>query len=189
MLSNEVVVGVLLTILAWHGAQAGCGTISNVDFPSQAGILNNGNNDLAFTNEDCCEKCANHPSCKVWTRIKGTPEVLPAAFRNSGDSSIGECWLRSFRPAQKECDYCDSGVNSCQVLGNTDFPSKNGVLNNGELTKSNAECCRKCNARTDCKAWTRIKKDTKQNKAGECWLRSFVPNRKFCAECDSGSKE
>ncbi|GMH37234.1 hypothetical protein BSKO_05107 [Bryopsis sp. KO-2023] len=187
MLSHKVVVAVLLTILARHGAQSrhsegpfgGCGTMFNVDFPSGAGILNNGNNDITATNGECCEKCASHPACKVWTRIKG----------NFGGSTSGECWLRSFRPAQKACSYCDSGVNSCGVLGNTDFPSKDGLLNNGQFTKSNAECCRKCNTRSDCKAWTRIKKDTKYNKAGECWLRSFVPNRKYCAECDSGFKE
>ncbi|GMH37259.1 hypothetical protein BSKO_05132 [Bryopsis sp. KO-2023] len=159
----------------------GCSIISNFDFPSKQGILNNGKNDITSTNEECCTKCANNPSCKVWTRIKSS----------AGGSAVGECWLRSFRPAIEECFWCDSGVNSCGgILVNTDFPSSGGVLNDGstDLTNSNAECCRRCNERSDCKAWTRIKKDTEHNKAGECWLRDTIPDRKFCAECDSGSK-
>ncbi|GMH33296.1 hypothetical protein BSKO_01130 [Bryopsis sp. KO-2023] len=158
----------------------GCAIMAGVDFPSQTGILNNGKNDITKTNEECCQKCANHPSCKVWTRIKDP----------IGGSQIGECWLRDFKPSQKPCRWCDSGLNSCGMLGETDFPSSSGILNDGksDITSSNAECCKKCNERSDCKAWTRIQSDTQFNKAGECWLRNFVPERKFCAECVSGSK-
>lgn len=40
----------------------------------------------------------------------------------------------------------------------------------------------------DCKAWTRIKKKTKFNKKGECWMRDFVPQTKACSFCNSGTK-
>lgn len=158
----------------------GCAIQSNTDYPSDNGILNNGKNDITSTNEECCQLCANNPRCKVWTRIKGTP----------GGSTVGECWLREFVPASKQCSWCDSGLNSCGVLVESDYPSTDGLLNDGKntITSSNAECCKKCNENSECKAWTRIKWDTEYNKKGECWLRNYVPERKYCAHCDSGFK-
>lgn len=38
----------------------------------------------------------------------------------------------------------------------------------------------------DCKVWTRITKDTKWSRKGECWLRNFVPEGNKCTVCNSG---
>lgn len=156
------------------------GVSFNTDYPSSDGILNNGANDLTSSNMECWELCSKTQGCKAWTRIKQT---------QPNGSKAGECWLRNYEPEPKNCDYCDSGVTECAVLYNTDYPSQGGVLNSGknELTANNAECCALCRANPKCKAWTRIKSSTEYNQEGECWLRDYIPDRKYSGVSDSGS--
>ncbi|GMH33295.1 hypothetical protein BSKO_01129 [Bryopsis sp. KO-2023] len=157
------------------GGGNSCGLLDNTDFPSSWGVLNDGRKDRTNSNGDCCAKCASNPSCAVWTRI---------------DVS-GECWLRKYAPKAKARDGATSGVNSCSTVSqNTDFPSKDGILNDGkkDITKDNAACCKKCNADYNCQAWTRVKYDTYDSRIGECWLRSYVPNGVYEGSTDSGQK-
>lgn len=76
--------------------------------------------------------------CKVWTRTKRAV---------SGGSQVGECWLRNYQPAALKCDYCDSGVMSCEVYDNIDYTTTDDILNKGgpsAITDTNEDCCALC---------------------------------------------
>ncbi|GMH33268.1 hypothetical protein BSKO_01102 [Bryopsis sp. KO-2023] len=84
----------------------------------------------------------------------------------------------------------DTSGYSCGVLFNTDFPSTEGILNDGtqDITDTDGECCAMCTSNPWCEVWTRIKSSTEYNTEGECWLRSYVPNGVSNDNTDSGYK-
>ncbi|GMH33269.1 hypothetical protein BSKO_01103 [Bryopsis sp. KO-2023] len=158
-----------------------CGVLEDFDFPSTEGILNDGKQDITANDKECCEMCASNPSCAVWTRVT-------KAFDGK---KVGECWLRNFNPGFTPYTAgFNSGRNSCSILSKNTKLKGDSYLNDGkkDITESNEECCRMCNADNWCESWTRFKYDTDNNRKGECWLGTNIPDGVAEPSADSGQK-
>ncbi|GMH45235.1 hypothetical protein BSKO_13192 [Bryopsis sp. KO-2023] len=108
------------------------------------------------------------------------------------------CWAEARAAAGQDGDLSGFGGmrslkqgNACGNFDfkfNTDFPSGTPMNNGAEaITANSDECCALCTNTDGCKTWTRIKKNTRHNRRGECWLRDHTPAQKSCNHCDSGT--
>lgn len=168
-----------------------CNVQWNADY-SGDGVINDGHNTITGSNEECCNLCNSRSDCKTWTRISWTKDW----------NKEGECWMRNTVNGRSFSRNSHSGVksgassggsssggSSCSVQWGVDLRGGT-VINNGknEITGSDSECCEKCNARSDCKAWTRLRYSNDGSQEGECWLRSSFSFQRNRDATNSGTK-
>ncbi|XP_070555175.1 uncharacterized protein [Ptychodera flava] len=118
--------------------------------------LNNGNQNIKASAEECCEDCKHTDRCVAWTL---TPQ--------------NACWLKhTIIDAQADDGYQTGTISrpNCEIEENYRRPGND--LNNGNKNKKkNAKkCCAHCKRTEGCVAWT----FTPQKK---CWLKHTVGDK------------
>ncbi|XP_070554976.1 uncharacterized protein [Ptychodera flava] len=146
---------------AGNGYQTGTITRSNCEIEENlrrpGNDLNNGNQNIKASAEECCEDCKNTDRCVAWTL---TPK--------------NACWLKhTIIDAQAGNGYQTGTItrSNCEIEENLRRPGND--LNNGNqnIKASAEECCEDCKNTDRCVAWTLTPKNA-------CWLKHTIIDAK-----------
>lgn len=122
-------------IVSWVG---GCTVVTQTDFPSKNGVLNDGIKDITASDDMCCKLCTDrsgrYKSLVLWcicnlNALHGwilqtvlndmvfwifflDCQAWTRIQRKTQWNKEGECWLRSFVPPGKPCSFCNSGFKA-----------------------------------------------------------------------------
>lgn len=160
-----------------------CEILEELDFPA-AVALNDGNESIVKNAEECCSLCKATEDCATWTYMKtARPKI-----------SARSCWLKLADSTTADCKECTSGIapesavrirmrsatvmESCISMESLNFHSANLDTLTAPITENLGQCCDLCQARPDCKAWTRLYD-------GRCFLRSSVKAPSICEHCEA----